>query len=136
MKLLDEEDSKETDNKVTTNKEEIQRKIQKAKQRIEELEELKKDVEKNGEKSITDPDSRHMKANNNGTDIAHNVQISVDNKEHLVVAIDVTSSAADQGQLYTMAEKSKKALGVEKITALADKGYWMGECLKNVKKME
>lgn len=131
MKLLDEEDSKETDNKVTTNKEEIQRKIQKAKQRIEELEELKKDVEKNGEKSITDPDSRHMKANNNGTDIAHNVQISVDNKEHLVVAIDVTSNAADQGQLYTMAEKSKEALRVEKITALADKGYWMGECLKN-----
>lgn len=130
MKLLDEEDSKETDNKVTTNKEEIQRKIQKAKQRIEELEELKKDVEKNGEKSITDPDSRHMKANNNGTDIAHNVQISVDNKEDLVVAIDVTSNAADQGQLYTMAEKSKEALGVEKITALADKGFWTGKCLK------
>ena len=43
-------------------------------------------------KSITDPDARLMKANNNGTDIAHNIQIAVDSKNHLVAAIDVTSS--------------------------------------------
>lgn len=71
-----------------------------------------------------------MKANNNGTDIAHNIQIAVDNKEHLVVALDVTSSPADQGQLSNIAIKAKEELGVEEITALADKGYWNGEQLR------
>ena len=71
-----------------------------------------------------------MKANNNGTDVAHNVQIAVDSKEHLVVAIDVTSNPADQGQLGNMAKKAKEELGVEQITVLADKGYWNGEELK------
>lgn len=131
MKLLDEEDSHEVDNKVTLNKEEIQIKIQEAQKRIEELEEMKEKIKQEGEISITDPDSRHMKANNNGTDIAHNVQIGVDSKEHLVVAVDVTSSPADQGQLYGMAKRSQKALNVEEITVLADKGYWSGNCLKN-----
>lgn len=131
MDILDKQDNEETENKIDVNKEELQRKIEEAKKRIEELEELKEDVEVNGEKSITDPDSRHMKASNNGTDIAHNVQIAVDNKEHLVVAVDVTSSPADQGQLSNMAIKAKEELGVEEITVLADKGYWKGEDLKN-----
>lgn len=130
IQLLNEEDKNESENKIKVSSEEMKAKISNAQKRIEELIKLKEDIEKNGEKSITDPDSRHMKANNNGTDIAHNVQIAVDNKNHLVAAVDVTSNPADQGQLYTMAEKAKDALGVDKITALADKGYWKGEDLK------
>ncbi|MBQ3145761.1 MAG: transposase [Clostridia bacterium] len=71
-----------------------------------------------------------MKTSNNGTDISHNVQISVDNKADLVVAIDVTSNPADQGQLSNMAIKSKEELKVAELTVLADKGYWNGEELK------
>lgn len=130
IEILDKEDLEEKDNKVNISKEELDKKIKEAKQKIEKLKNIKKEVEKNGEISITDPDSRHMKANNNGTDISHNVQIAVDNKADLVVAIDVTSSPADQGQLSNMAMKAKDELGVEKITALADKGYWNGEELK------
>lgn len=48
------------------------------------MESVKEEVEKNGEISITDPDARHMKASNNGTDMSHNVQISVDNKSEFV----------------------------------------------------
>ena len=91
---------------------------------------IEEEVNKNGEMSLTDPDSRHMKANNNGTDISHNVQIAVDSKSDLVVAIDVTSSPADQGQLGNMAIKAKEELEVEELTVLADKGYWNGEELK------
>lgn len=130
MALLNEEDKEETATTVSISKEELQTKICKAKTRIEEMRKLKETVEKNGEISVTDVDSRQMKTNNNGLDICHNVQISVDNKEHLVIAVDVTSSPADQRQLYNMAEKSKKELGVEEITAIADKGYWCGEELK------
>jgi transposase len=132
MKLLDEEDKKEenTNDKVKASKEEIKEKIEHAKKRIDELKAEKEDVEKNGEKSLTDPDSRHMKASNNGTDIAHNVQIAVDGKHDLVTVVDVTSSPADQGQLYRMGKKMKKILGVKKITVLADKGYYTGEDLR------
>ena len=130
MDVLDLEDSEETDTKVTISKSELQKRLQEAKQRIKELENIKEETEKNGEISITDPDSKHMKASNNGTDISHNVQISVDNKSHLVVALDVTSNPADQGQLSNMAIKAKEELQVEEITVLADKGYWNGEELK------
>lgn len=57
---------------------------------------------KNGEISITDKDARHMGVSNNGTDIAHNVQIAVDSKNHLVVAVDVVSTPDDSAQLFSM----------------------------------
>lgn len=128
--ILDKEDLEEKDNKIMIDKKELNQKIEEAKQRIKELEKIKKEVVEKGEISITDPDSRHMKTSNNGTDISHNVQISVDNKWDLVVAIDVTSNPADQGQLSNMAIKSKEELKVENLTVLADKGYWNGEELK------
>ena len=130
IEVLDKEDLEEKDNKVKVSKKEIQKKIEEAKKRIKELEEIKKEVEEKGEISITDPDARHMKTSNNGTDISHNIQIAVDNKTDIVVALDVTSSPADQRQLSNMAIKSKQELGVEKITVVADKGYWNGEELK------
>lgn len=132
MKVLDEEDKKEENNndKVKASKDEIKEKIEKAKKRIKELEEEKVDIEENGEKSLTDPDSRHMMSSNNGTDVSHNVQIAVDSKNDLVVTVDVTSSPADQGQLYTVASKTKKILGVKNITVIADKGYYTGEDLR------
>ena len=67
---------------------------------------------------------------NNGNDICHNVQIAVDEKHHLVVAVDVTSSPADQGQLYKMAAQAKEELNVDEITVLADKAYGIGEDLR------
>lgn len=130
IEILDKEDLEEKENKVKINKQELKKKIKEAKERVEELEGIKKEIEKKGEISITDPDARHMKTSNNGTDISHNVQIAVDNKTDLVVEIDVTSSPADQRQLSNMAIKSKKDLNVEELTVLADKGYWNGEELK------
>lgn len=130
MDVLDREDLEERDNKIEISKEELQKKISQAKQKIKELEKLKEEVEKEGEISVTDQDARHMKTSNNGTDISHNVQISVDSKTHLVVAVDVTSSPADQCELSNMAIQAKEELGVEELTALADKGYWNGEELK------
>jgi len=130
MKILDKEDREEKDKNIRLNKEELNKKIKEARKKIEELEEIKKEVEEKGEISKTDPDSRHMKTNNNGTEISHNVQIAVDKEEHIVIAVDVTSSPADQGQLSNMGKQSKEEMGVEEITVIADKGYWNGEELK------
>lgn len=130
IELLESSDGGDEDNsKFNIN--EIKDKLLEAKNRIEELNQLKNEVEENGEVSITDPDSRHMSVSNNGTDIAHNVQVAVDSKNHLVVAVDVTSNAADNGQLYHMAEQTKKELSVDEIAVLADKGYYNGKDLKS-----
>lgn len=149
--LLEKNDNEENDNEgiLKLTKKELQEKIEDAQKRIEELKIMSEEIEINGEISITDKDARHMSASNNGTDISHNVQISVDSKNHLVVALDVTSSPADQGQLYNMAKKTAKELEIElnknkeeinveeftgedfKITALADKGYYVYEDLKD-----
>lgn len=109
----------------------LNQKLEKALGRIKELNELAVEIKEKGEISITDPDSRHMSVSNNGTDIAHNVQTAVDEKHHLIVAVDVTSNAQDNGQLKPMTEKAKAELEVDEITVLADKGYYNGECLKH-----
>lgn len=134
IELLDKIDKDEEDTgKLDVNKEELNKKIEEAKKRIEELKEIKEQVEKEGEISLTDSDAKHMQTNNNGTDICHNVQIAVDNKNDLVVAVDVTSSPADQTQLYNMSSKAKEEMKVKELTVLADKGYWNGEDFKKCK---
>lgn len=161
IELLSENDK--TDEEMTEyTKEEIKDKLKTAKQRIEELTEMQEEIKKNGEISVTDPDARHMSVSNNGTDIAHNAQIAVDSKNHLVVAVDVVSTPADQNQLYNMASKAVKELGLKEkdetgkdnknnntddnikdnipdeekaiLTVLADKAYYNGEDLEKCKK--
>lgn len=130
IELLESSDSSDNQNN-DFDKSIMHEKLLKAKKRIEELCQLQKEVEEKGEVSLTDPDARHMSVSNNGTDIAHNIQTVVDSKHHLVVAIDVISNAADNGQLYSMAEQTKKELCVEELTVLADKGYYNGRDLKS-----
>ena len=156
--LLNENDNLE-DKLESYTRDEIQQKLKEAKQRIQKLTEMAEEIKKNGEISITDPDAKHMSTSNNGTDISHNVQIAVDSKNHLVVAVDVVSNPADQTQLYNMASKTIENLGLKEVdidtkgsekkfdkdyeeddnkeilTVLADKGYYSGEelekCIKD-----
>ena len=77
---------------------------------------MAEDIEENGEISITDPDAKHMSASNNGTDIAHNVQIAV---EELGLRENVDNAIQDE----------------EIITVLADKGYYTGEDLEKCEEL-
>jgi len=149
--LLEKNDAEENNNEgvLKLSKEELQNIVEDTQKRIEELKLMSEEIETNGEISMTDKDARHMSTSNNGTDISHNVQISVDSKHHLVVALDVTSSPADQGQLFNMAEETAKELKIElnknkeeinvkeltdedfKLVVLADKGYYVYEDLKD-----
>lgn len=65
-----------------------------------------------------------MLVKNSGREVSHNVQIAVDEKNHLVVAADVTSVAMDREQLHNISMKAKEELGMEEITIIADKGYY------------
>jgi len=92
--------------------------------RIKELETIEKQIDEQGEVSLTDTDSRLMKLSNGGCGICHNVQIATDSKNHLVVAIDVVSDPGDKLQLSHMSGMAKEELGVDKLTVLADTGYY------------
>jgi transposase len=103
---------------------EIEEKIDGINKRLSELRELEQTVKVNGTIYETDPDSRMMQTNNKGCDICHNVQIAVDDKNHMVVAVDVTSEPVDKEQLHNMTLQAKEELGVETIAVIADKGYY------------
>ena len=114
LELLEENDKEIKEQTLKTKtKEELQEKLNEAQKRIGELLETAEEIEKNGNISLTDKDSKHMSVSNNGTDISHNVQVAVDSKHHLVVAVDVTSSPVDHGQLYNMSALAAKEFGIE-----------------------
>jgi hypothetical protein len=125
ISLLDSCDSEEFESQGTKlTRDEIESKIKGIQERLSELDALEKQVKENGPLYITDPDSRQMRMNNNGGDICHNVQIAVDDKNHLLVAVDVTSEPVDKQQFHNIALQAKEELGVDQITAIADKGYY------------
>src|SRR6202023_1696086 len=78
--------------------------------------------------SMTDPDSRSMATSGRGSGVVgYNVQIAVDTQHHLIVAHEVTNTGSDRSQLAKIASQTKEVLGVEKLEAVADRGYYSGE---------
>jgi len=81
--------------------------------------------------SLTDPDSRSMATSGRGSGVVgYNVQVAVDTKHHLIVTHEVTNSGSDRAQLANMATQAKAVLGVDKLEAVADRGYYSGEEIK------
>ena len=77
--------------------------------------------------SLTDPDARAMATNGKGTGlVGYNVQAAVDEKYHLIVAHEVTNIGHDRTQLANMARQAKEATGSDRLTVLADRGYFSG----------
>ena len=74
------------------------------------------------QKNFTDPESRIMKSKD-GFVQAYNGQIAVDAQAQVIVACDVTQSAADSGQLLGMADAVEANLGRKPEQASADAGY-------------
>jgi len=75
--------------------------------------------------SLTDPDARSMATSGRGTGIVgYNVQTVVDTEHHMIVAHEVTNVGHDRAQLTTRSTLARDALGQEKLTVLADRGYF------------
>jgi DDE family transposase len=78
--------------------------------------------------SLTDPDSRSMATSGRGSGVVgYNVQVAVDTEHHLIVAHEVTNTGSDRSQLANIAKQAKAVLHVEKLEAVADRGYFNGE---------
>jgi transposase len=75
--------------------------------------------------SLTDPDSRSMATSGRGSGVVgYNVQVAVDIKNHLIVTHEVTNVGSDRAQLANMGRQAREALGVDKLEAVADRGYY------------
>lgn len=113
-------------------KEELQEKIEQMKRRQEKLKQQKQFLSQQGweEGASTDPDSVLLtdRKHRHGV-VGYNVQIAVEAKSHLIVAIDAVSDKNDLNQLGAMALQAQEALEIdpdneaERLTVLADAGY-------------
>jgi transposase len=75
--------------------------------------------------SLTDPDSRSMATSGRGSGVVgYNVQVAVDTKHHLIVTHEVTNDGSDRAQLANVAAQAKAVLGLDKLEAVADRGYF------------
>ena len=75
--------------------------------------------------STSDPDSRMMITRNNQTEVAYNVQATVDADNKLLLDYLVTNQK-DDAAMGTMLERATEELQSNRFTALYDKGYHSG----------
>jgi hypothetical protein len=108
--------------------ERLQDKIAALKEQMQILKqvEVQLDAAPDKQVSLTDPDARSMKTRGTGV-VGYNVQVAVDAKHHLIVAHEVTNNGIDRDQLTSMAKLARTEMGVDKLTAVADKGYYKSE---------
>ena len=83
--------------------------------------------------SLTDPDARAM-ARMTKVGVGYNVQIAVDVKHRLIAEQEVSNQVLDLGLLAPTVEAAMATLGVERIEAVADRGYFKIEDLEACEK--
>jgi transposase len=108
----------------------LQEKIALLKAQMAKLDTLETELQKTPDKqlSLTDPDARSMATSGRGSGmVGYNVQTAVDTKHHLIVAHEVTNIGHDRSQLANMAKQAKAAMAVSELTAIADRGYFSSE---------
>ena len=122
LDLLDSNDALSETDDIDTLK--ITADLNKVKDRLKELEEIKEKVDTEGPFCTVDTDSKNMIVYNGGHDISYNVQIAVDSSNHIVVAVDTTNEGTDYKQLHNMSKRAKENMQVDKLIAVADRGYY------------
>ena len=108
-------------------KPEIQKEIDKQKTRKEKYQNLKEQLNQTGQAqlSLSDPESRQMITRNNITEVAYNVQTTVDAKNNIPIDYKVTNTN-DSKAMGNMLQRAKTILKTNDFTALYDKGYHTG----------
>lgn len=112
----------------------LKEKVERLREQMKMLQAMEVRVETapDGQVSLTDPDARSMATSGRGSGIVgYNVQSAVEAEHHLIVAHDVVMTGSDREQLAAMAAKAKDAMGVAKLDALADRGYFSGEEIRS-----
>jgi transposase len=112
-------------------KKEIRDQIEQQKKRADGYREIETQLRETDEPQVStsDPDSRQMIIRNNITEVAYNVQTSVDAKNKLLIDYKVTNSN-DSKAMGNMLQRAKSILRTNEFTALYDKGYHTGSEFK------
>jgi transposase len=130
LQQLDTADRQEPSEALKIKASHLKEKIEKLKQEMQRLATLKVEMLATPDQqiSLTDPDSRSMATSGRGSGVVgYNVQVAVETKHHLIVTHEVTNEGSDRSQLSAMAKQAKATLNVEKLDAVADRGYFNGE---------
>ena len=130
LQQLDSADRQEPSEALKTKTSRLKEKIEKLKEQMRRLEDLKVQMLATPDQqiSLTDPDSRSMATSGRGSGVVgYNVQVAVDTKHHLIITHEVTNVGTDRSQLAHVANEAKAALDVEKLDAVADRGYFNSE---------
>src|SRR5215831_15731788 len=127
---IDTADLQDPSEALTLKKVRIKEKLEKLQSEMEKLAAIEQQVlaAPDQQLSLTDPDSRSMATSGRGSGVVgYNVQTAVDTENHLIVAHEVTNVGSDRAQLANTAQVAKTALHVDKLEAVADRGYFNGE---------
>jgi transposase len=130
LQQLDTADRQEPSEALKAKTERLKEKIEKLKQEMQRLVGLKAVMLATPDQqiSLTDPDARSMATSGRGSGVVgYNVQVAVETKHHLIIAHEVTNVGSDRSQLSPMAKAAKATLGVDKLDAIADRGYFSSE---------
>jgi len=108
-------------------KEQNLKEIEKHQKRKENYQKLEQELKQSGQPQIStsDPESRQMIIRNNITEVAYNVQTTVDAKHNLPIDYKVTNTN-DSKAMGNMLQRAKSILRSNRFTALYDKGYHTG----------
>ena len=111
--------------------EEIKKAIEKHLTRKEEYQKLEKQLNESGQEQIStsDTESRQMITRNNITEVAYNVQTTVDAENSLLIDYKVTNNN-DSKAMGEMLTRAAGIIGNTDFTALYDKGYHTGSEFK------
>jgi len=113
------------------NKQLIREEINKQHHRKDQYKEIEKQLKESGDAQIStsDPESRQIMIRNNITEVAYNVQTTVDAKNNIPIDYKVTNQN-DSKAIGNMVQRAKSILRTNEFTALYDKGYHTGSELK------
>jgi transposase len=127
---LDTADRQEPSEALKAKTSRLKEKIEMLKEQMHRLEVLKVQMLARPDQqiSLTDPDARSMATSGRGSGVVgYNVQVAVETQHHLIIMHEVTNIGTDRSQLSPVAKEAKATLGVDKLDAVADRGYFSSE---------
>jgi transposase len=118
-------------------KESLEKEVKKQQKRKDFYNQLNKKLEETGETQIStsDPESRQMITRNNITEVAYNVQTTVDAQNCIPIDYLVTNQN-DSKAMGEMLERTVEILEQNNFTSLYDKGYHTGSEFKKADELQ
>jgi hypothetical protein len=117
-------------------KQKIEKEIEKHNRRKDNYKQIENQLDETGQVQVStsDPESRQMIVRNNITEVAYNVQTTVDAKNCIPIDYLVTNTN-DSKAMGGMLRRAKSILQTNEFTALYDKGYHTGSEFETAQKL-